>query len=260
MTAAFGQVGDVSIIAEMLSMFGRKGGFGKKEPTIEGPRRQGFGPNDRVFDPNLWEGERGEFLRRFGFAPDDPKNRLDLQEQPVSAQLAGDNAALSKVLATLNGISPNPIGAFTLLPVELWHGRFGEFLLNRLDLSPHRAWNTIFLPLDSAGAAALGLPIGTHSADDIAELETFIEMIVELYSGKSSSEANALAITCDEMAGNFPYLFPAERLDYSRAVRDARRRVRSFAFGRAATTRFNKGIIIKSQQTFLGKPEEQLVA
>jgi hypothetical protein len=51
----------------------------------------------------------------------------------------------------------------------------------------------------------------------------------------------------------------AEMLDYSPAVRDARRRVRSFAFGRAATTRFDKEIIIKSQQTFLGKPEEQLV-
>ena len=52
----------------------------------------------------------------------------------------------------------------------------------------------------------------------------------------------------------------AEMLDYPPAVRDARRRVRSFAFGRAATTRFDKEIIIKSQQTFLGRPEEQLVA
>jgi hypothetical protein len=244
----------------MLSMFGRQGVFGKKQPTIEGPRRQGFGPNDRVFDPSLWEGERGEFLRRFGFAPDDPKNRPDLQVQPVSAQLARDNAALSKALAALNGVSPNPIGAFTLLREELWHGRFGAFLLKRLDLSPYRAWNTIFLPLDSAGAAALGLPIGTNNDDDIAELETAIEMIAELYSGKSSPEANALAMVCDAMAGNFPNLFPAEMLDYSPAVRDARRRVRSFAFGRASTTRFKKEIIIKSQQTFLGKPEEQLVA
>jgi hypothetical protein len=243
----------------MLSMFGRRAVFGKKQPAIDGPARQDFGPSDRVFDPSLWEGERGEFLRRFGFAPDDPKNRLDLQE-PVSAQLARDKAALSKALAALNRVSPNPIGAFTLLREELWHGRFGAFLLGRLDLSPHRAWNTIFLPLDSAGAAALGLPIGTKSDDDVAELEIFIEMIAELYSGKPGSEANALAIMCDGVAGNFPYLFPAERLDYSPAVRDARRRVRSFAFGRASTTRFKKEIIIKSQQTFLGKPEEQLVA
>ena len=78
-------------------MFGRQGVFGKKKPVIEEPRRKGFGSDCTVFDPNLWEGKRGEFLRSAGFAPDDPKNRLELQE-PVSAQLAQDNAALSKAL------------------------------------------------------------------------------------------------------------------------------------------------------------------
>ncbi len=240
-------------------MFGRKGLSSHKPAMFEEPKRKGFGRDDTIFDPSLWEGERGKFLRQMGYAPDDPKNRLDLQE-PVSAQLAGEDAALSRVLLALNGASPNPIGAFTLLREELWHGRLGSFLLKRLDLSPFRPWNVIFLPLDAVGAAALNLPIGSYDDDDIADIEPMIEMIAELYSGKTSPEAEALAIVLDSAAANAPYLFPPEILDLSPEVRDARRRVRSYAFLRAATSRFGKDVIIRSQQTFLEKPEEQLVA
>jgi hypothetical protein len=240
-------------------MFGRKGLFGKKQATAREPARNPPGPDNSIFDPSLWEGERGDFLRQAGFAPDDPKNRLGLQE-PVSEQLARDDAALWKALTALNDATRYPIGAFTLLREEVWQGRLGGFLLKRLDLSPFRPWNVLFLPMDAAGAAALNLPIGTYDDDDIAESEVAIEMIAELFSGKPSPEANALAIVCDAVADNVPYLFPREILDYSPNVRDARRRVRSFAFQRAIINRFDKDVIIRSQQTFLGKPEEQLVA
>jgi hypothetical protein len=240
-------------------MFGRKTTFGKKQPAFEEPLRKGFGPGDRVFDPSLWEGERGEFLRSVGFAPDDPKNRLDLQE-PVSAQLAAEDAKLTKALMALNQVSPNPIGAFTLLPEEIWQGRFGGFLMKRLDLSPFRPWNVIFLPLDDAGSKALGLPVGTYDEGDRTEIEVMLEMLAELFSGKHSPEADAMAIMCDAVASNFPYLFPREICDYSPAVATARRRIRAYAVIRAQTERFPMETIIKSQQTFLGKPEEQLVA
>lgn len=174
--------------------------------------------------------------------------------------MAKDEAILSRCLTGLNGAVPYPIGAFPLLREELWHGRLGGFLLRRLDLSPFRPWNVIFLPLDSAGKSALGLPIGIPSHSALNELETIVEMICELYAGRQSPEANALAAMCDAAAANFPFLFPPEILDYSVAVRDARRRVRAFAFLHASTNRFDKDVVIKSQRTFLAKPSEQLIA
>ena len=94
--------------------------------------------------------------------------------------MAKDEAILSRCLTGLNGAVPYPIGAFPLLREELWHGRLGGFLLRRLDLSPFRPWNVIFLPLDSGGKSALGLPIGTPSHSALNELETIVEMICEL--------------------------------------------------------------------------------
>ena len=240
-------------------MFGRKVVFGNKRPPIEEPKRTAFSPADRVFDKEIFDGEVGDFLRSAGFAPDDPKNCLDLQD-PVSALLAKDDAALNRSLKALNDIAPYPLGAFTLLREELWQGRFGKFLMQRLDLSPYRPWNILFLPMDAAGTAALGLPVGTYDDDGLEESEIMIEMLAELFAGKTSPEANSIGMVCDSVADNFPYLFPPEILDYSPTVRDARRRVRSYAVQRAAIGRFPMEVIIKCQQTFLGKPEEQLVA
>lgn len=237
-------------------MFGRRGVFGKRQSE---PARPAFGPQDRVFEPGLWDGERGALLRKAGFAPDDPKNQLALQE-PVSERLARDDAALSRSLMALNRASPHPIGAFTLLREELWRGRFGAFLLQRLDLSPFRPWNVVFLPLDPAGTAALGLPIGDYDEGDVAEIEVTIAMIAELFSGSANAEASSVARMLDDAAGKTPYLFPSEILDYSPEVRDARRRVRAFAFVRASTNHLDREVILRSQRTFLGKPEEQLVA
>lgn len=114
-------------------MFWQKKEFGQRKATQDDRKQDSVKQNIRVFDQSLWHGERAEVLRHLGHAPDDPKNVLASQD-PVSVQLARDDAALTHVLRTLNDASPYPIGAFTLLREELWQGRFGAFLLQRLDL------------------------------------------------------------------------------------------------------------------------------
>lgn len=242
-------------------MFGRRGLSSSAKPAFEEPRRRGFGPADTVFDPSLWEGETGDFLRSAGFAPDDPINRLDRQE-PVAAQLAEDRAELQHVLDSLASQLPYPVGPFDLLPDTLWRGRMGGFLRTRLDLAPYRPWNTFMLPLDARGSAAMGLPIGVPCPDPspLVEHETVIEMLAELFAGRSSPEAEAIAYMCDSVAGNFAFLFPPEIRDFSPGVCLARRRVRAYAFMHAVTKRYDKETVIGSQQVCLANPEIQLVA
>jgi hypothetical protein len=240
-------------------MFGRKG-LGNAQQTFEEPRRRGFGPNDRVFDSSVWEGEAGAFLRSAGLSPDDPINRLDLQE-PVSAQMAEERANLAKVLEAGNAVSPHPLGAFLLLPTQLWFGRFGSFLLKRLDLSPYRPWNVIFVPVGLGDIKALDVPVGiyNHENADFLRTEVMIEMIAELYEGKTSAEAESIAIMLDGCANKFPSLFPPDNQDFSQIVRDARRRVRAFAVFNS-DCRFDRESIIASREAYLGSPEVQLIA
>ena len=231
-------------------------------PDTADRRRRTIEPDERIFDASLFEGDMGDVLRRHGYAPDDPHNMVATQE-PVSAQLAEGQARLRETLAGLNRLASSPVfGVYHLLPPTLWHGRYGAFLLHRLDLTPYAPWNSIFLPLNPAMATELRLPLMPAQDDDIvgADVEDMMAMIADLFDGRSSPEAEALASLCASIRRNFPALFPPDRADYSDNVRDARANVRAFAVMHAATRAVEISAIIASQRFFLGRPEEQLIA
>jgi hypothetical protein len=246
-------------------MFGRKGlsGAGARPAPLAPvePVRREHSPGERIFSAELFEGKRGEFLRQMGYAPDDPINRPASQE-PVAARLAEGQAELRRALAALNSVGGIAIGALHLLPPALWHGRYGSFLLKRLDLSPYRPWNTIFLPMDEAGATRLGLPVVPRVDDSTVSegLCGIIEIIGDIFEGRPSPEAEACKIVFDSIRSNFPVLFPADPADFSGNVREGRANVRAFAILHASTERIAKEAILKSQQTFLDCPETQLTS
>jgi hypothetical protein len=241
-------------------MFGRKA-FGKKQP-IEEPKRPPIAPQGQIFDESLFEGEIGDFLRQNGYAPDDPRNQA-VNVQPVSVLLAEDQARMRKATQAVNSVGDFPIVPVHLLPPSLWSGDFGPWLRQHLDLSPYRPWNTIFLPGDARGAAALGLPIAPPPAEDPMHLETaraLLSCIHDHYAGKSAPDVEASLIMLRGVRSNFPALFPPDIADFSERVREARANVRTYAFLHASTGGLSRDAIIKSQGTFLGAPAEQLTA
>ena len=242
-------------------MFGRKV-FGKK-PTIEEPKRPATPPQGQIFDKELFEGETGEFLRSAGYFPDDPRNQAP-NVQPVSVLLAEDQAGLRRATDALNGASDFPLVPVHLMPDRLWRTDFGPWLRQHLDLSPYRPWNTIFLPGDERGAAAMGLPVAPPEDEDPLQYDTaraLLSCIHDQYAGKSAPDVEASMILLRGVRSNLPALFPPDTADFSERVREARANVRVYAFLHAVNgKRIAKETIIKSQDIFLGEPAVQLIA
>jgi hypothetical protein len=235
--------------------------FGKRR-TIEEPRRPSAPPAGQIFNKELFEGERGEILREFGYAPDDPRNQA-VNVQPLSVLLAEDLAAMRRATEAVNKVAKTyRIEPWHLLPLELWRGEFGAWLRQHLDLSPARPWNTIFLPADEVGAKALDLPVAPAQPDSLSE-ETMatLAIIRETYGGANPPEGKAVEIMLAGVRSNIPWLFPIDIGDFSERVRNARADVRALAFASAVTSgAIDKAAIVRSQETFLGKPEQQLVS
>ena len=236
--------------------------FGKKA-TVEEPKRPAVPPQGQIFNEELFEGEIGDFLRQHGYAPDDPRNQA-VNVQPVSVLLAEDQAGMRRATEALNGASDFPIVPVHLLPPSLWTAGFGPWLRQHLDLSPYRPWNTIFLPGDERGAAALGLPVAPPEDHDPQQFDTaraLLSCIHDQYAGKSAPDVEASVMLLTSVRANLPALFPPDTADFSDRVREARSLVRVYAFLHAVNAgRIAKDVIIKSQETFLGAPAEQLTA
>jgi hypothetical protein len=243
-------------------MFGRKV-FGNKKPSIEEPKRPATPPQGQIFNKELFEGETGEFLRKMGYFPDDPRNQAP-NVQPVSVLLAEDQARMRTATDALNGASDFPIVPVHLMPDTLWRTEFGPWLRQHLDLSPYRPWNTIFLPGDETGAAAMGLPVAPPEDDDPLQYDTaraILSCIHDDYVGKSAPDVEGVVILLRDVRSNHPALFPPDTADMSEQVRKARAQVRVYAFLHATNSkRISKEVIVKSQATFLGEPEVQLIA
>ena len=243
-------------------MFGRKI-FGKKQPSIEEPKRPATPPQGQIFNKELFEGEMGEFLRKHGYSPDDPRNQA-VNVQPLSVLLAEDQAGLRAATQAVNSVGEFPIVPIHFLPPSLWHGGFGPWLRQHLDLSPYRPWNTIFLPGDERGAAALDLPVAPTDFDEAPHLDTaraLLSCIHDNYAGKDAPDVAASMILLRGIRDNHPWALPPERGDFSDRVREARSNVRAFAFLHAMTSgKVKKEAIQKSHETFLGEPAEQLIA
>jgi hypothetical protein len=242
-------------------MFGRKT-FGKK-PSIEEPKRPATPPQGQIFDKELFEGETGEFLRSAGYFPDDPRNQAP-NVQPVSVLLAEDQAGLRRATEAVNSVSDFPLVPVHLMPDKLWRGDFGPWLRQHLDLSPYRPWNTIFLPGDEVGSAAMGLPVAPPEDDDPLQYDTaraLLSCIHDQYAGKGAPDVEASMILLRGVRSNLPALFPPDTADLSDRVREARANVRVYAFLHAVNgKRIAKETIIKSQGIFLGEPAVQLIA
>ena len=242
-------------------MFGRKT-FGKK-PSIEEPKRPATPPEGQIFNKELFEGEMGEFLRKNGYFPDDPRNQAP-NVQPVSVLLAEDQAGMRRATEALNSASEFPIVPVHLMPVKLWQTDFGPWLRKHLDLSPYRPWNTIFLPGDEVGAAAMGLPVAPREVDDQLQFDTaraILSCIHDQYIGNSAPDVEATATLLRDVRSNFSVLFPPDTADMSDRVREARAQVRVYAFLHATNSkRLSKEAIVISQATFLAEPKVQLIA
>jgi hypothetical protein len=236
--------------------------FGKKA-SVEEPRRPPVPPRGQIFDKELFEGETGEFLRSAGYFPDDPRNQAP-NVQPVSVLLAEDQAGLRRATEAVNSVSDFPIVPVHLMPDRLWRGDFGPWLRQHLDLSPYRPWNTIFLPGDERGAAAMGLPVAPPEDEDPLQYDTaraLLSCIHDQYTGKSAPDVEASMILLGGVRSNLPQLFPPDTADFSDRVREARANVRVYAFLHAVNgKRISKETIIKSQDIFLGEPAVQLIA
>src|SRR5687767_6782035 len=243
-------------------MFGRKL-FGNKKPTIEEPKRPATPPQGQIFNQELFEGETGEFLRKAGYAPDDPRNQA-ANVQPVSVLLAEDQAGMRRATEAVNSVGEFPIVPVHLMPPGLWQSEFAPWLRQHLDLSPYRPWNTIFLPGDERGAAALGLPVAPPEDTDPNQFDTaraLLSCIHDQYIGKTAPDVEAAVMHLGHVRSNIPALFPPDTADMSDRVREARANVRTYAFLHAVSGgRLSKETILKSQGTFLGEPAVQLIA
>jgi hypothetical protein len=235
--------------------------FGKKRVAVEEPKRPDVPPSGQIFNKELFEGEMGDFLRKHGYAPDDPRNQAP-NVQPLSVLLAEDLAELRRANEAVNKAANFRIEPWHLLPFELWHGEFGPWLRQELDLSPCRPWNTIFLPADEAGAKELGLPIApAEFSKPSDEALAVLSILREIYAGLDPAEGKAVKIMLAGVRSATPQLFPNDIGDFSDRVREARADVRALAFITASTSgAVGKDTIVKSQDTFLGKPEQQLVS
>lgn len=234
--------------------------FGKRKP-IEDPKRPAVAPSGQIFNKELFEGEVGGFLRKHGYAPDDPRNQA-ANVQPLSVLLAEDLAGLRRATEAVNSAATYRIEPWQLLPFELWRDEYGDWLRRYLDLSPCRPWNTIFLPGDEIGKAALGLPIAPPQCATVSEeTRAMLDIIREVSAGKHPQEGEAVKIMLAGVRSNTPQLFPPDIGDFSDPVRNARADVRALAFVTAVTSgAVSREAIVKSQATFLGKPGEQLVS
>ena len=236
--------------------------FGKKA-IVEEPKRPAVQPQGQIFNEELFEGEIGDFLRQHGYAPDDPRNQA-VNVQPVSVLLAEDQAGMRRATEAVNSVADFPIVPVHLLPPSLWLAEFAPWLRQHLDLSPYRPWNTIFLPGDEQGASSLGLPVAPPEEHDQHQFDTacaLLSCIHDQYAGKSAPDVEASMLLLHSVRGNLPALFPPDTADFSDRVREARANVRTYAFLHAVNSgRIAKEVIIKSHETFLGAPAEQLTA
>jgi len=250
--------------SERLFLYGRETNQGFKGLHVFG--RKGLTPGQAAPSAPTWPAvERravprdGSAVRPLGQVPDEPADALGAQE-PVDALLARGAIELAETKTRLTAIAMCQIGAVHLLPVSLWHGRFGQFLLGRLDLSPYKPWNTIFLPRDASGALDLDLPIAPSVPDGVsAELETNVGLIAELFQGRGGPEVISLGMQLQGIRSNLPDLFPQDRSGLSDAVRQARANIRALALLNAASGLVDAEVIIRSHDTFLAEPETQLV-
>lgn len=234
-----------------MQLFGRKR---RQEPVRPAPTR--------VFPEEVFKGEAGAMLVELGITPDAKGNVLENQGPPT-AHLQASRQELAAVLESVNGSVPYKVGAVLQLPEAMWNAELGWFLINQLDMRPHRPWNVLMFPLDEDGARATGLPLhatakGLRFAPGV--IHSTIDEVRRAFSGGGDAATRAATMTLDNIAGNFPAHIPADppgRFDEPTAL--ARRRIRALAFGALADP-ITKEVVMRCHDTILAEPAIQLTA
>ncbi|GLR46323.1 hypothetical protein [Sphingomonas astaxanthinifaciens] len=243
-------------------MFGRRT-FGRKATAAPAePMRPATPPAGKIFDDEIFEGERGDFLRSAGYFPADPINDA-ANAQPLAVLLGDDAAHLRQVTAAAKAVIAAPLAPYQLIPVEVWRGPHGAWLRQRLGLSPYRPWNTLYLAEGPAAVAEFGLPLAERQRD-AQEVAFGMEMVAAVHdhlAGAQDGATQAMITLFKALRENLAPLLPPERADMSPPVREGRDLVRAAAIGMAVNFHFPSiEQIQRSHALTLAQPEVQLTA
>ena len=148
-------------------MFGRKTGFGRKQPTLQ-EAKQALRPSPdsdgvtRVFSKELWDDPvRGAQLRKLGFTPDDPRN-IQRTAEDYLALFAASKQRLQQRTAEFNREMTARFGycnaaPFLVIDNTIYDGEDGAFLYAQLDLIGFDDWNVIMMAVDPRTKALCNL-------------------------------------------------------------------------------------------------------
>lgn len=114
----------------------------------------------RIFSKELFEGERGQFLRRMGFSPDALGNIAQTADTFATMEARCRDrleAFVEKAGVALgNGLSVTPL---FLVPETVWQSQYRNFLCATCRLYPADPSNVFFLAGTLQTAKTLGLPL-----------------------------------------------------------------------------------------------------
>ena len=222
-------------------MFGRKA-LRERRPSIEEPKRPATPPQGQIFNKELFEGEMGEFLRKHGYSPDDPRNQAP-NVQPVSVLARrgpGRDAQRRPKRSTA-------VSDFPIVPVHLAAGQpvaerssgpgFGSIWTCRRTGPGTRSSCLV------TSAARRRSAFRSHRPTDDDPMQyrhrpsdpvLHPRSICRAIARRTSKRRSCCCATC---ARTFRRLFPPDTADFSDRVREARAHVRVYAFLHATNSK-----------------------
>jgi hypothetical protein len=143
----------------------------------------------RIFSKELFEGERGEFLRRMGFSPDAPRNIAQTADTFATMEARCRDRLevfVEKASVALgDGLSVTPL---FLVPETVWQSQYRNFLCATCRFYPADPSNVFFLAGTLQTAKTLGLPLQAGMSPEAAH-DFAIQIIGVL--GEMFEKANA---------------------------------------------------------------------
>ena len=193
----------------MAGWFGKRGGGSPQGLPPQKITTSNWGPSaapgmmpadtdgiSRLFSKELFEGERGAFLRSMGFSPDAPGNIAQTAETFATLDARYRDrleAFVEKADRALgDGLSVRPL---FLVPETVWQTEYRNFLCATCRFYPADPTNVFFLAGTLRTAKTFGLPlqanISPEQAHDFAV--EVIGVVGDMYRKASKQEAPALA-------------------------------------------------------------------
>lgn len=170
----------------MRKIFGKKAVATLAAEPVYRPQPLDRDGTARVLSKELWDDpKRAAFLNQMGYTPDMRSNVIETAEDRANLVKASAlrslkrEFALKAELAARHGF-PVEIMALPIIGQELWvRDADGTWLQEMMEYRCFDEWNVLFLPIDAASAAALGLPLHPRGPVPLLE-ETLAGFIREL--------------------------------------------------------------------------------